>query len=100
MFLRRWNRRANDAVYAAMHPEPLTAAQQRLHEYVSRVGDIQRRAEEAQAQVKQLRATASSPDRTVTVTLAPGGRLERLTLTPQALGHGHQRLAALITETI
>lgn len=78
----------------------MAAAQQRLDEYLSRVGDIQRRAELAQAQIKQLRAHASSQDGTVSVTLAPGGRLEKLILTPQALAHGHQRLAALITETI
>jgi DNA-binding protein YbaB len=83
-----------------VQPEPLTAAQQRLDEYMSRVGDIQQRAEQAQTQIKQMRAHASSPDGTVSVTLAPGGRLEKLTLTPQALGHGHQRLATLITETI
>jgi DNA-binding protein YbaB len=83
-----------------VQPEPLTAAQQRLDEYLSRVGDIQQRAEQAQAQIKQMRAHASSQDGTVSVTLAPGGRLENLTLTPQALGHGHQRLATLITETI
>jgi DNA-binding protein YbaB len=78
----------------------MTAARQRLDEYLSRVGDIQQRAEQAQAQIKQMRAQASSPDGTVSVTIAPGGRLEELTLTPQALGHGHQRLATLITETI
>jgi DNA-binding protein YbaB len=78
----------------------MAAARQRLDEYLNRVGDIQRRAEQAQAQIKQMRAQASSPDGTVSVTLAPGGRLERLTLTPQALDHGHHRLATLITETI
>ncbi len=36
----------------------------------------------------------------MSVVLAPGGRLESLTLTPNSLLLGHERLAATITETI
>ncbi|MCG8926240.1 YbaB/EbfC family nucleoid-associated protein [Lentzea sp. DG1S-22] len=78
----------------------LGAGQQRLEEYMRRVGDIQRRAEETQAQLKALRADVSSPDRAVTVRMAPGGRLEKLSLTPAAMRMSHEQLAALITETV
>ena len=75
-------------------------AQQRLADYMSRVGDIQQRANEAQEQIRTMRAEVSSADGGVTVVLAPGGRLERLALTPQAMRLGHDGLAALITETV
>lgn len=65
-----------------------------------RVNDIQQRAEETQAQLKALRANVSSPDRSVTVTMAPGGRLEKLSLTPSAMRMSHDQLAAMITETV
>lgn len=65
-----------------------------------RVNDIQQRAEETQAQLKALRANVSSPDRSVTVTMAPGGRLEKLSLAPSAMRMSHDQLAAMITETV
>ncbi|OLF16377.1 hypothetical protein BU204_17025 [Actinophytocola xanthii] len=64
------------------------------------MGEIQQRAEETQTRLKQLRAQVSSPDRSVSVEMAPGGRLERLSLTPQAMQYGPNQLAELITETI
>lgn len=78
----------------------LGAGERRLAEYLSRVGEIQQRADETQAQLKTLRAQVSSPDRSVSVEMAPGGRLERLSLTPQAMQYGPEQLAALISETI
>lgn len=65
-----------------------------------RVNDIQQRAEETQAQLKALRANVSSPDRSVTVTMAPGGRLEKLSLAPSAMRMSHDQLASMITETV
>ncbi len=75
-------------------------AEQWLADYTRRVGDIQRRAEQTQEQIKNVRARAASEDGTVSVVLAPGGRLEKLELTPRALELGHDRLAATITRTI
>ncbi|GAA1264773.1 YbaB/EbfC family nucleoid-associated protein [Saccharothrix xinjiangensis] len=83
-----------------MSSAEMGAGQQRLDEYVRRVNDIQQRAEETQAQLKALRAHVSSPDRSVAVTMAPGGRLEKLSLKPSAMRMSHDRLAAVITETI
>jgi DNA-binding protein YbaB len=83
-----------------MSSAELGAGQQRLDEYMRRVTDIQQKAEETQAQLKALRANVSSPDRSVTVTMAPGGRLEKLSLTPSAMRMSHEQLAAMITETV
>lgn len=71
-----------------------------LADYTTKVAEIQRRAEATQEQIKSLRAQAVSPDGSVSVVLAPGGRLEKLELTPRALDLGHQRLAATIMQTI
>jgi len=71
-----------------------------LADYTRRIGEIQRRAEEAQEQIRTLRARATSPDGSVSVMLAPGGRLEKLDLTQRALDLGPGRLAALITQTV
>lgn len=76
------------------------AGERRLADYMRRVGEIQTRAEETQAQLKALRAHVTSPDRVVTVEMAPGGRLERLTLSPEASRYGPNQLAEVITETI
>lgn len=65
-----------------------------------RVNDIQARAEETQAQLKALRAHVSSSDRSVSVTMAPGGRLDKLSLTPAAMRMSPEQLAAVITDTI
>ncbi|MFD9703832.1 YbaB/EbfC family nucleoid-associated protein [Lentzea sp. NPDC059081] len=83
-----------------MSSAELGAGQQRLDDYLRRVTEIQQRAEETQAQLKALRATVSSPDRSVTATTAPGGRLERLSLAPSAMRMSPEQLAALITETV
>ncbi len=78
----------------------MAGAEQRLAEYTRRVNEIQRRAEETQERIKTLRARATSQDGSVSVVLAPGGRLESLTLSPRSLSLGHERLAATITQTI
>jgi len=83
-----------------MSSAELGAGQQRLDDYLRRVTEIQQRAEETQAHLKALRADVSSPDRSVTVTMAPGGRLEKLSLTPSAMKMSHDQLAAMITETV
>lgn len=71
-----------------------------LDDYTRRVAEIQQRAEQVQTDIKSMRARASSPDGTVSVVLAPGGRLESLDLTPKALEAGHQRLAKIIADTV
>lgn len=83
-----------------MATEGMAGGEQWLADYTRRVGDIQRKAQETQDQIKNMRARASSPDGAVTVVLAPGGRLESLTLSPASVQLGHQRLAASITQTI
>lgn len=83
-----------------MHPDGLSDAHQRLEDYTRRVAEIQQRAEQAQEQIRGARARAGSPDGTVTVVLAPGGRLESLKLSPEAMRLGHEQLAAAITRTI
>jgi DNA-binding protein YbaB len=78
----------------------LDGAHQWLDDYTRRVAEIQQRAEQVQTDIKSMRARATSPDGTVSVVLAPGGRLESLDLTPQALQAGHQRLAQIIADTV
>lgn len=76
------------------------AGERRLADYARRVEAIQQQAEETQARLRTLRARTTSADQAVTVDMAPGGRLERLTLSPEAMQYGPERLAALITDTI
>jgi DNA-binding protein YbaB len=76
------------------------AGERRLADYTRRVAAIQEQAEETQARLRTLRSRTTSADQSVTVEMAPGGRLERLALSPQAMRHGPERLAALITDTI
>lgn len=78
----------------------LGSGERRLADYLRRVNEVQQRAEETQAQLKTLRAQVASPDRAVSVEMAPGGRLERLTLSQQAMEYGPEQLAAVITETV
>jgi DNA-binding protein YbaB len=80
--------------------EGMAAAEQRLADYAQRVQQIQQRAEQSQEQIRSMRARAVSPDGVVSVVLAPGGRLEDLNLTPEATRLGHDRLAALIKQTV
>lgn len=75
-------------------------AEEWLANYTQRVSDIQRQAEETQDQIKNMRAHASSTDKSVSVELAPGGRLEKLTLNQRAMDLGPDRLAAVITQTV
>lgn len=82
-----------------MNVDP-SESQEWLADYMRRIGDIQQRAEQTQEEIKNLRAQASSPDETVSVELAPGGRLEELHLTAQALELGPRRLADVIKQTV
>lgn len=83
-----------------MQPNGLDDAHRWLEDYTRRVTETQRRTEQVQEQLRNARATATSPDGAVSVVLAPGGRLESLKLTPQAMQLGHERLSATITQTI
>lgn len=75
-------------------------AQRWVADYTRRVEDIQRRAEQVQEQINSARAHASSADGSVSVVLAPGGRLEKLELSPESMRLGHERLAEIITQTV
>ncbi|GAA5113115.1 YbaB/EbfC family nucleoid-associated protein [Haloechinothrix salitolerans] len=75
-------------------------AQRWVTDYTRRVEDIQRRAEQVQEQINSARAQASSADGSVSVVLAPGGRLEKLDLSAEAMRLGHERLADTITQTV
>jgi DNA-binding protein YbaB len=71
-----------------------------LDAYTRKVAVLAQRAEQVQADLKSIRAQASSPDETITVVLAPGGRVESIELSEQAMAHGHRRLGTMIAETI
>lgn len=83
-----------------MQPHGLDDAHRWLEDYSRRITETQRRAEQVQEQIRNTRATATSSDGSVSVVLAPGGRLESLKLAPQAMQLGHEQLAATITRTI
>jgi DNA-binding protein YbaB len=74
--------------------------ERRLADYARRVAAIQDQADQTRERLRTLRSRTTSADQSVTVEMAPGGRLERLVLGPEAMRHGPDRLAALITETV
>jgi DNA-binding protein YbaB len=58
------------------------------------------RYDEMGRQLQTLQATASSPDRSVTVTAGSGGGVQSVELRPEALRMGNQQLGRVITATI
>lgn len=73
-------------------------------EAVRRIGDDARKRLERYQELRQdiaaMSATACSEDRTVTVTVVPGGAVTDIVLTEQAMRHGPTRLARLLMRTI
>lgn len=74
------------------------------HQYVERfeqqLQDAQRKADAIQGAFRESRTEARSPDGAVAVTVASGGRIESLQLTPKAMDLGHTSLGRTIVETI
>ena len=70
------------------------------HQYVERfeqqLQDAQRKADAIQDAFRESRAEARSPDGAVVVSVASGGRIESLQLTPKAMDLGHTALGRTI----
>jgi DNA-binding protein YbaB len=74
------------------------------HQYVAnfeqQLQRVQQQADAIQAAFRESRTEVRSPDGAVTVTVASGGRIESLQLTPKAVDLGHTALGRTIMETI
>lgn len=75
-------------------------ARELLAAHMRKVGEIQQRVEQTQAQIKSSRARATSADNSVSVELAPGGRLEELRIANEAMRMGSKQLADVIKQTV
>jgi hypothetical protein len=73
--------------------------EQWLAQYDKRLTEIASRAKEADARLRQVGTTASSPRGEVEVRVGAGGTLEDLTLTPEARTLESDELARLILDT-
>lgn len=71
-----------------------------LTDFQNKIEQLEQEAQQTQEQVRELRGQASSADGTVSVVLAPGGKLDELTLSPRAMELGPQKLAAVIKQTV
>lgn len=70
-----------------------------MREQEARTANLLAKAQDAQVQLAQNTVTLASPDRSVTVTVNPGGGLTALSLTPDTERMGHRQLAGLILNT-
>jgi DNA-binding protein YbaB len=70
-----------------------------MREQEQRTNALLARAEEAQTRLAENTVTHSSQDRTVTVTVNPGGGMTALELSPEAERMSHRQLASLILTT-
>ncbi|MFC8930756.1 YbaB/EbfC family nucleoid-associated protein [Rhodococcus sp. NPDC057135] len=59
---------------------------------------LQRRARQVQADIGKLRGNGNDRSGTVSAEVDAAGRLQHLTIPPQALRHGADRLAAMVIE--
>jgi DNA-binding protein YbaB len=75
-------------------------AHTRLNDYRRRLTDIERRARDVQDRLGAVDATVTSPDGAVTVTVAPGGLLQRLVIHEVARRLSHIQLAEKITSSV
>lgn len=64
-----------------------------------RVAEVQRRTQAAKAELAEAATTQTSPDRTVTLTVNPGGRLSALTFGPDATKKTPAQLSATVLDT-
>ncbi|GAA3850319.1 YbaB/EbfC family nucleoid-associated protein [Saccharothrix violaceirubra] len=71
-----------------------------LADFEQQLQQARQRIEAVNAAFRAARTTSTSRDGAVTVTVASGGRIESLRLTPKAIELGYATLAATITDTI
>ncbi|WUI01066.1 YbaB/EbfC family nucleoid-associated protein [Spirillospora sp. NBC_00431] len=80
-----------DDAQKSSDPEPFGTVDQDLTEQLARYKDVRE-------EIERLSVSATSQDRTVTVTVGPGGAVQNIALQAQALRLGPERLAhTLIT---
>lgn len=78
----------------------MTDPHQYLANFEQQLQQAQQQVDAIQSAFRDARTTATSPDGAVTVTVASGGRIESLQLTPKAIDLGHAALGATIMNTI
>lgn len=71
-----------------------------LDSYQQELQGLRARAHRAQVALAAVEATTSSPDGSVTVTVAPGGALRRVVFSEQSEALSRTRLATLVVETV
>ncbi|GGM51251.1 hypothetical protein GCM10012275_22720 [Longimycelium tulufanense] len=71
-----------------------------LADFQARVQTLQQQSQELQENLATATTTVSSPDESVTVTVAPNGGLQNLVLGHRACEAGPARLTAMIMETV
>jgi DNA-binding protein YbaB len=83
----------NEEPQKSDQPEPFGAIDQDLAEQMTKYRDVR-------AEIRHLTASATSQDRTVTVTVGPGGAVQRIEFQQQALRLGPERLARTLITVI
>lgn len=78
----------------------MTDPHQHLADFEQHLQRAQQQVDAIQTAFRDARTTATSPDGAVTVTVASGGRIESLQLSPKADSLGHTALGATIMTTI
>lgn len=78
----------------------MSAASERIQEMLRRFEEQAQKASELQSAVQNLQGTATSPDRSVTVTVAASGALMDLKLAPNAVRQSASALQQQIMATI
>lgn len=71
-----------------------------LEDFERRTNQVQEQLEQSQEALAGARSEATSPDGAVSVTVAGGGSIESLKLSPNAMRQGHDELGRAIIETI
>ncbi|MFI0404648.1 YbaB/EbfC family nucleoid-associated protein [Actinomadura sp. 3N508] len=83
----------NDQRGDADAPEPFASIDEELADQLAKYKDVRE-------EIQHLSASASSQDRTVTVTVGPGGAVQNIELQQQALRLGPERLAQTLITVI
>lgn len=78
----------------------VTDPQQYLANFEQQLQKAQQQADAISAAFRESRTEVRSPDGAVTITVANGGRIESLQLTPKAIDLGHTALGRTIMDTI
>lgn len=71
-----------------------------LEDFERKASQMQEQLEQSQEAMANARSEATSEDGTVTVTVAGGGSIQSIDLTPKSLELGHTKLASTIMATI